>query len=101
MAGRNLRNPQAVLGGFSRQLRQSLIILRLDVRRSASKCVLGAMQEAKMEHLEDDLEALKQERAALVAMIERATSESERKALQDRLENVGVEILALEGGEDA
>jgi len=54
-----------------------------------------------MEHLEDDLEALKQERAALVAMIERATSESERKALQDRLENVGVEILALEGGEDA
>jgi predicted nucleic acid-binding Zn-ribbon protein len=58
-------------------------------------------QEAKVKDLEEDLKALKAERAVLVAKLERATTDGERRALQERLQDIDVEIIAMESGDDA
>jgi len=54
-----------------------------------------------MEESEDDLKALREERAALAAKLARETSTIEKRRLQDRIDVIDVEILGREEGEDA
>jgi hypothetical protein len=54
-----------------------------------------------VEHFEEGLKALKAERAVLVAKLERATTDGERRVLQERLQDIDVEIIAMESGDDA